>query len=162
MEQKEVYSLIEQHFRKHFKEQVKRLTGTVDGYHNAEDVVQESYARACQYWRTYDPALSFDAWLSGIRTNCVRDAKKDSKLRGLVKDDLKAVPPSAQPDASDRVLVRQIAQKIDDIKHPQGEVLKLYFVGGYTSKEVAAIVPGQTAVNVRQIVSRFRQEHLVT
>lgn len=160
MEKEEVYKLIDQHYRKSFNEMVKRLTGTMGSRHNAEDVVQDTYVRACQYWSSYNPTLSFDAWISGIRTNCIHDAKKDARLRGLVKDDLMAIPDPPHPDASDRIFLRELSDKIDELAHPNGNILKLYLVHGYTSAEVSGLVEGQTAGNVRQIVSRFRQEYL--
>lgn len=160
MQKHQVYKLIEEHYKVNFASLVKRLRSASGSSHNAEDVVQESYARACTYWDSYDSALSFDAWITGIRNNCFRDLQKDIILKGMVKDDLAAIPDPPHLDATDGVLIREIRNLIDKQSKKIAFVLRLYLLDEYSSKEVSELT-GMTAEAIRKIVSRFRQENLV-
>lgn len=159
MKKHEVYKLIENHYRENVFSLVKRLRSSTGSIHNAEDVVQESYARACTYWDSYNESLSFDAWISGIRNNCFRDLQKDNLLKGMVKDDLTAISDPPHHDATDGVLIREVRDKISKQSKKIGYILKLYLLDEYTGKEVSELT-GMTPEAVRKIVSRFRQEEL--
>ena len=52
--------VINDHFRSNYTKLVKRMRGRVPGNSTAlaEEVVQETYARAMKYYRTYDSEMS--------------------------------------------------------------------------------------------------------
>lgn len=156
MEKAEVYKLIEAHYRKHAKSQVIQLGRAAGSPHNAEDVVQEAYTRACKYWRSYDPKKEFNTWWTSILNNCLRDNQRDTILNGLVTDDLAAVSEPTHVDPTDLILMKEIETAINKEPSNAREALKYYYLLGFTSKEVAEVT-SYTADAVRQLASRFKR-----
>lgn len=159
MERAAVYKLIEEHYIRNKATLVKKLQNSCGSYHNAEDTVQEAYVRACNYFSNYDSTLSFDAWFGGILSNCIRDCQKQQILKGMVQDDLAAISDPPRLDATDAILIQQIANKIKSKPKRVAAVLRLFLLEEYSGKEVSDLT-GYTAEAVRKIVSRFRQEEL--
>ncbi len=157
MDKSKVYLLIEEHYKRKFKDQVKGLSHATGGYHNAEDTVQEAYTRACKYWNTYDQARTFDAWFQTILSNCVRDKQRDSVLNGMVQEaaNVMADPPTG--DVTNRIYLDEVVKKMMAYPKHVAYVLKMYLLLGYTSKEIAEFTDYKPE-NIRQIVTRFRQE----
>lgn len=140
-----MYQLIEEHYR-HKRRSLRNRGGS-------NDVIQETYARACKYWSSYDFNSSFDNWISGIFTNAVKGLYELNKKQGMVDNDI--VPgfiPRGKP--LKYIQLMEILQKIEDEAHSY--ILRLSLIDGFTSNEVAQIVP-ENENNIRQIVYRFRQ-----
>lgn len=72
-----MYDLIEQHYRNNFDKIVATFTPRY-GAHNAEDIVQEAYARACQYFYSYNPDTEFENWFSRILSRSVISHYRDT------------------------------------------------------------------------------------
>lgn len=69
-----------------------RMTGNEA---EAGDVVQEAFLRAMRYFRSYDPSLPFDAWLSQIMRNVYLSALRSEARRKSLSLSYKADEDSA-------------------------------------------------------------------
>jgi len=159
MTRKEVYLLIETHYRKHYRELVNRLRYTCGTVHNAEDTVQEAYTRALKYWNTYLPEKSLEAWFNTIISNCIRDHQRDTILNGMVKEDAIPLADYVTSDPLNAVLSSQVKERISKLPIDVGIVLYSFLFLGYSSKEIAQFTEYKPDA-VRKIVSRFREEYV--
>jgi RNA polymerase sigma factor (sigma-70 family) len=150
----EVYTEIEQHYRKHYAPIVSRYSRYAGGYHNAEDVVQEAYTRACQYWEACNTSKGFNGWFSQILVNCLRDKIGDERTRGAI--DREDFVTETRPRVFNKLLVGDVKKIIDDNKPEVRDILNLYFFKEMKTCEIAEIVP-QSHSNVRTIISNFRK-----
>src|SRR3546814_14161868 len=53
MDKEEAYKIIEYHYRNNFKNLISRYSRQFQSHSRAEDIVQEAYTRALQYWNRY-------------------------------------------------------------------------------------------------------------
>lgn len=155
-----VYSLIEQHYKDHYRSSVQSLSYKLGGVHNAEDVVQEAYTRALTYWKSYNLSSGLDQWITAILGNCVKDFLIDTISNGLVKEDLAAMPEPPRFDMHDHLFAEEVKDTISRLPGPMRFMLELYLIEGYTSQEVADLMEETTADAVRKTVSRFKENYL--
>ena len=158
MERKEVYKLIEDHYRRRYDATLQTVRKKFRSYHDAEDVVQEAYTRACQYWDTYEPHYSISTWIDNILNNCIKDQHTDNFMRGhqvpyKVEKDKRTVSPSSM---SKRELERIDALISTKPEHMQ-RILRLHFFQGYDLSDIEQIVP-EKYHNIHVITKRFREE----
>jgi len=153
MEKAQVYALIETHFREKNNIIVKKIAGHMGNMFNAEDVVQETYYRACKYWKTFNEELSFNTWFGTLLNNAVKDYFKAEMGRGMSGDD----PPDLNYPTRmfQRIEIGEMMKRIEAEEPRISRILKLYIIEELRSKEVAEIVP-ESAANIRKIVQRFR------
>lgn len=65
--------IIEIHYRENFNRLVHQLSGRSGGWHNSQDVIQDAYMRAWQYFDTFDKDTGdFEAWFNSILHNSLR------------------------------------------------------------------------------------------
>ena len=154
--QQAVYNLIDNHARTRRSLIVKRLSHHFSSPHYAEDVVQEAYFRACNYWATYDGEQGFNTWFSSILNNAIKDFFKEEALHGMGTS-----LDSTEIDEGSRLLDRLTLEELLGFINRQPEriarILNLHIIQGYRSDEVAQLVP-ESADNIRKIVQRFRAE----
>ena len=81
MNQQEVYALIEGHYREHFNQFVAGQRHALNG--GAEDVVQEAFCKALQYWEKYDPTKPFSNFFSTFIQNAAADHRRAEAKRGM-------------------------------------------------------------------------------
>ncbi len=87
---------------------------------DAEDVAQDTFIKALDAIRTYDPALGsgFQAWINRICVNCAIDFLRTKKRRaGIGQVSLQALPqepPSAAPSPEQIVIDRHTSSRIHD------------------------------------------------
>lgn len=157
MNRKQVYALIEEHYKKSFRSQVNRLKSATGGHHNAEEAVQEAYVRACKYWNTFDTDKTFDVWFSTILFNCTRDKQRDVILNGMVQEGAEIIDFPMGDVAFNRIATDEIKKKIKEYPKHISFILNMFLFYGYTSKEIAEFTDYKPEA-IRKIVSRFRQE----
>lgn len=157
-EQAEVYTLIEAHYRKHQRNSIAKLRNGLGGHHNAEDAVQEAYARACKYWKSFKPDLGFDQWMATILGNCIRDIKQDNMRNGMMMDELVPLYDPPRFDMTDHIMLNEVRTLIEKQDVVSRYVLNLYLFEGYTGKEVAEVT-NLSADAIRKMVSRFKETH---
>jgi len=76
---------------------------------DAEDVTQETCARAWIHYARYDPGLSFDAWVSRIALNlCIDTVRRRQRRRTVSLDTPSASAPNSEPEG------RQVADSTQD------------------------------------------------
>lgn len=110
-----------------------RLTG--GRAHEADDLLQETWIRACASLARFRWDSRLSTWLSGIAVNCWRESRRRASFDDEGLDDV-AVPPH---DASDlETLITALPERCR-------AVVVMHDVEGYTHEEIAAalrIAPG--------------------
>lgn len=122
-----------------------------------EDVVQEAYLRAHKYRGSYDSERSgINTWFNSILYNTLRDFQKSYRSQPDFSDDAE--------DRADVIEFNQISEhlnliekELSRVKKPKRQqVLYLYYILGYSSKEISEIVSDMTVTNVTTICNRFK------
>lgn len=153
----EVYNLIEKHYRENRTKSVRRFYYTAGNTANSEDIVQEAYTRALQYWKSYKSDYqSFDSWINTIMKNVLikfktRDAQREENDASFI------APPSLRNSAVNRETLAEIAEMIDAKPPNVANILGLYMFEQYEPKEIEEIVP-ERGSNIRVIIHRFKKE----
>ena len=134
-----------------------RLAGSVDA---GEDVVQEAYMRAWKYQGSYNPnKAKLNTWFNTILYNSLRDFKKLDKLGGVVVD-------TNPDDIEEHVPYEKIQEhllllwgEINSMKSHNRikRILYLFYILGYTSKEISEIEDNVTQSNVTTTSNRFKK-----
>jgi RNA polymerase sigma factor (sigma-70 family) len=152
----DVYKQIENHYRANRNTIVKKFRNTAGSYASSEDVVQEAYARALQYWNSYDAAQPLDRWFNRILLNCLSDAKKSERATSSSEDAV-ATEDEFPPNALDKLMLQDVRKLVDKEPDNIRTILDLYLFKQYKAKEISEIVP-ETHGNVRLIVHNFRKK----
>ena len=110
-----------------------RLTGGKEA--DAQDVLQETWIRACKTLGRFEWRSSLRTWLSGILINCARETTRE--LQGRKEEELsESFQPldDARPVAVD--LERSIARLPTGYRH----VFTLHDIQGYTHEEIGSLL----------------------
>lgn len=150
---RELTEYYEQHRDYHIKATSRRAGGLV----NAEDVVQEAFARAVQYISSYDQGQKMQKWFNSILVNCLRDFMREERNQGMVKQ---AQDPE-YVDIEDAININEkaeeIMQVVSELRYPAKEIVRRFLVLGYSAKEIARSMDvSRRAVN--QALFRFYQK----
>ena len=116
----------------------------------AEDLVQETYARAFRAWRSYTPGTNLRAWLLRILTNLNIDrgrrAQRAPDSQPLEETDYflyNRLDPTNQSD-EERVLQRlsqdNVAEALSEVPHDFRDVVVLVDIGEFSYAEAAQIL----------------------
>ena len=152
---------IEEYYNFSYKKKVSTISRILEGnFAAAEDVVQEAFARALAFYPSYDPNRgTIDKWFNSIMFNALKDYQKNEK--GIVygdPDDLSALDVlDVKQLASGRRLQTVLENAINHIKNEvHRRVLQLFYLMGYSSKEISQIEHKVSQTNVTTLVMRFR------
>jgi RNA polymerase sigma-70 factor (ECF subfamily) len=128
----------------------RRLVGTRE---EAEDLVQESYARAFRSWRSFTPGTNLRAWLLRILTNLNVDrgrrVQRTPNMQPLEENDYYlanrvAAAEGEQALDQDRVVERLsqdgIVSALADVPHDFRDVIVLVDIGEFSYAEAAQIL----------------------
>ena len=156
-EQQAVYDLIEQHYRENRKRLVNRARGATKNW--AEDAVQETYMRACQYWNSYDYNRPFDGWMAGLYKNAVRYAANLNRTHMGMDDDrdLDTLPQHSFIDPFYATHIKEIIALIDKEPEDKAYILKLALIHEFKACEIAEIVDDKPN-SIAQMVQRYQKE----
>ena len=119
----------------------------------AEDLMQETYARAFGNWQSFEPGTNLRAWLLRILTNLNIDrgrrAQRTPQMQPLEEGDyflynqLEATAGEPSPD-EERVLSRlsqnHVVEALADLPHDFRDVVVLVDIGGFSYAEAAQIL----------------------
>ena len=147
--------LIETYYVEHRQRLVKRLTfrsGTVE---DAEDIVQESFARALKYCHRVEIG-DIHRWFSLITTNALRDHMRASTGLAYGDDENpveEIVDCTGYPDR----IMYEIKEIVNTKSEHQQEILTLHIFDEYTAKDISEITTYSYA-QVHKTISRFREE----
>ena len=129
----------------------RRLVGSRE---EAEDLVQDTYARAFRSWQQYTPGTNLRAWLLRILTNLNIDRGRrqqrtpqttsiDEAGDYFLYNSLEAATPEENPD-EERVLEKlsqdSIVEALADVPHDFRDTLVLVDIGEFSYADAAQIL----------------------
>jgi RNA polymerase sigma-70 factor (ECF subfamily) len=140
--EEEVLGLADQVYRV-----ARRLVSTRE---EAEDLVQETYARAFRSWRSYTPGTNLRAWLFRILTNLNIDRgrreQRSPSTQPLEEGDyflynrLEADSGSDEARIVERLSQDEIVQALAEVPHDFRDVIVLVDIGDFTYQDAAQIL----------------------
>jgi RNA polymerase sigma-70 factor, ECF subfamily len=110
---------------------------------DAEDLVQETYLRAWQAWRSGRPPRRVEPWLATICLNLGRDRARRAATRLEVPAELLgelADATDVAAEAIQRVQRNQVERALWTLPEPQRLAITLMDLGGFTAAEAAGIL----------------------
>jgi RNA polymerase sigma-70 factor, ECF subfamily len=141
--EEEVLELADQVYRV-----ARRLVGTRE---EAEDLVQETYARAFRSWRSYTPGTNLRAWIFRILTNLNIDRgrrqQRTPDLQPLEEGDYylyNRLEETGPPDDEERVVERLsqdgVVDALSSVPHNFRDVVVLVDIGDFSYQDTAQIL----------------------
>ena len=141
----------------------RRLVGSRE---EAEDLMQDTYARAFRSWQQYQPGTNLRAWLLRILTNLNIDrgrrVQRTPDLQPLEEGDfylynrLESTLPDENPD-EERVLAQlsqnSVVEALAEVPHDFRDVLVLVDIGEFSYAEAAQILD----IPVGTVMSRLHR-----
>lgn len=126
----------------------RRLVGSRE---EAEDLVQETYARAFRSWRSYQPGTNLRAWLLRILTNLNIDRGRREQrapdVQSIDADEFAlfhALDDGSAAEDVDRLVERlsqdAIVQALSEVPHDFRDVIVLVDIGDFTYQDAAQIL----------------------
>lgn len=128
----------------------RRLVGSRE---EAEDLMQETYARAFRSWRSYTPGTNLRAWLMRILTNLNIDrgrrAQRVPETQPLEEGDYflynKLEETAGEPIRDEERVVERLSQDdvvsaLSAVPHDFRDVLVLVDIGDFTYQDAAQIL----------------------
>jgi RNA polymerase sigma-70 factor (ECF subfamily) len=127
----------------------RHLVGSRD---DAEDLVQETYARAFRSWRSFTPGTNLRAWLLRILTNLNIDRgrriQRQPDSRPLEEGDYflyNRLEETAQGTADEERVVERLSQNdvvsaLSEVPHDFRDVLVLVDIGDFSYADAAQIL----------------------
>ena len=139
----------------------RRLVSSRD---EAEDLVQETYARAFRNWRSYQPGTNMRAWLFRILTNLNIDRgrreQRSPDLQPMEEGDYflyNRLEESGGVDDDQRIVERLsqdgVVQALAALPHDFRDVLVLVDIGEFSYKDAAQILD----IPVGTVMSRLHR-----
>jgi RNA polymerase sigma-70 factor, ECF subfamily len=142
----------------------RRLVGSRE---EAEDLMQETYARAFRSWRSFQPGTNMRAWLLRILTNLnidrARARQRRPQTEPLEEGDyflynrLAESSGDSQPEEEERVLARlsqdNVVSALSELPHDFRDTVVLVDIGGFSYAEAAQILD----VPVGTVMSRLHR-----
>ncbi len=123
----------------------------------AEDVTQDTFARAYERFSAFDDSRPIKGWLHSIATHLAIDHLRRARVRGLVgMRGPRSIPlgEPTVPDATDSIAEREaISGLLDELPARARAMLVLRHAYGYDDRSIAAFV-GTSPGNVRTQISR--------
>jgi RNA polymerase sigma-70 factor, ECF subfamily len=142
----------------------RRLVGSRE---EAEDLMQETYARAFRSWRSYQPGTNLRAWLLRILTNLnidrARARQRRPQTEPLEEGDyflynrLAESSGDSQPEEEERVVARlsqdNVVSALAELPHDFRDTVVLVDIGGFSYAEAAQILD----IPVGTVMSRLHR-----
>jgi RNA polymerase sigma-70 factor, ECF subfamily len=132
---------------------------------DAEDLLQETFAKAYRYWHTFEQGTNVNAWLGKILHNTAinRGMKeaKHAKVGDLedyqVGESGKSVTTranlSAEAEAIARLASNDVQDAVDNLKPEFQAVVQMAIVDGYSYQEIADIL----GIKIGTVMSRLHR-----
>ncbi|NOQ73261.1 MAG: sigma-70 family RNA polymerase sigma factor [Crocinitomix sp.] len=152
--------MIEEFYRNNFDKQVKKIRYIIGSHSSAEDVVQEAYRRAVKYQSSYREEMGeLSTWFNSILYNSMKDWQTQDRDKGIVKkplsDDIVEELTYIVENEHIGFIEKEIEGVLGDGRVQS--VLYLWFILGYSAKEISQVVNSMSVTNVTTIATRFRK-----
>ena len=152
---------IENFYRENYRQQVKKVGYMLSGdFNSAQDVVQEAYRRAVKYESSYvEGRASLKTWFNTILYNSFHDWQRLDRDKGIVKtpltDDVQEEVVFIQSNEFRGLINKEVDALMGDDK--VRVVLHLWYILGYSAKEISEVVDHMTVTNVTTLTNRFKK-----
>jgi RNA polymerase sigma-70 factor (ECF subfamily) len=128
----------------------------------SEDLVQEVFFRVLKYAQSYDPSLSFPAWLYGMARNAYLDAlhKGRADTSGAEVEQMRSPEPMAEELLSREQDVAHLHEALRKLPDAQREVLVLSRFHNMRYEDIARILHceiGAVKVRVYRALKELRE-----
>ena len=150
---------LERFYTKNYKKFVNKVFCKVGrNYDIAEDVVQESFCRAIRFQTSYNPKRgNYEQWFNRILFNTLKDFQRKHKnnledCEDLTSFEVLGIDCDRVSPEKKRIIADSI-RKIPNRKHRV--VLELFFILGYSCREICMVEYDMSITNVTTIVKRF-------
>lgn len=155
------YERVARYYERNKKQLLKKAERKV-GSQECEDIVHEVFLRMIAFYHKFDPDKGkFNAWVSGILRNCIKDWEKEQRERANVTgviNNKDYVEPSYEDNSVEQTQdVGKLLNKIANKARPARDILYLRFIKQYNNQEIAKTL-GLKEKNVRMHIMRFRKE----
>jgi len=117
----------------------------------ADDLVQETMAKAIKYARQLRDKNAMESWLFGIMANCWRDYLRKQKPMDDIDDDLLSHNDTPEQHYERQDIVDLIQNTMSELPIGQRQVLSLVELEGFSYSEVAEIL----SIPVGTVMSRL-------
>ncbi len=128
------------------------LSGNVD---RADDLVQETLAKAIANIHTFQPGTNMPAWLFTILRNLFRSEYRKRRREVEDADGRYAESLKSQPEQSSRLEFEELRKALNQLPDDQREALILVGASGFSYEE-AAKISGCAVGTVKSRVNRAR------
>lgn len=150
--------VITEFYLKNSRELHKRVSNRAGGPYNAEDVVQEAFARALKYWDSFDPNRhQLGAWFNTILNNALKDFKKEELIYGMCVEFDEELDSGVRMSTTNKDMLRKIEQLIESKRSSTRDLLDLYYLKGYKVRDIVQALDVNSQA-VRTAVLRFKVE----
>ncbi|MBT8100107.1 MAG: RNA polymerase sigma factor [Gammaproteobacteria bacterium] len=119
-----------------------RLCGTTT---SAEELTQDTWCRAVERIKRFERKSRFRTWLVGILINCYRESVRDAVRMPQASESelahlsVAAITPLRKPD-DQQADVLDVERALSALPPGYKEVVLLHDLGGYTHREIAAML----------------------
>lgn len=135
---------------------------------DAEDLLQETFAKAYRYWHTFEQGTNINAWLGKILHNTainrgMKEAKhakvgdldelKDYQVGESGKSVTTRANLSAEAEAIARLASNDVQDAVDNLKPEFQAVVQMAIVDGYSYQEIADILN----IKIGTVMSRLHR-----
>jgi RNA polymerase sigma factor (sigma-70 family) len=152
----DVANRLKRSFEENYNRWYKRAIRITHSHEMSEDAIQEACSRALRWSGSYNKEKPFDDWMSAILNNAIY-AIVNEERRGGVKIEFKEdFITSHKMDEWSQDIVEKVKSDIKTLEDQKREVATLYFLHGYTPRDICQIV-GMTNNAVRQFIKRFKK-----
>lgn len=115
------------------------LLSCTQNYHDAEDLLQETYIKICQGARLYKPGGNPMAWIMTIAKNLyISKYRKDSRIiTDSFQEEVEQIPYEYISETEDRLLIEKL---IRTLKEEERNTIILHVMQGFTFREISEIL----------------------
>lgn len=147
-----------EYYENSFDTLTKAIASRVGGLANAEDIVQEAFARALTYSDTYQPGrVKLATWFGPILRRSMYDFKRVELRQGMTTEKLGAEEPEEPFKGVDDVIMAEVMAEAEKRPEKHTEVIRLHLEYGYPLRAIVEITD-ESFSNVKTILQRFKTQ----
>lgn len=120
---------------------IKRLSYRAGSPEGAEDVLHEAFARAMQYWSSFNPRNNtIGAWFNTIMNNALTDYKRIERSGGTFVEVEEEHFEPVEFTGTEEETIRQVVEYIDQQPPEVSAILTLYFLKEYKPRDIQKVL----------------------